>query len=136
MDQKRGREALTALSGVGAWLVPAWGCPVCLSAFAGTMSALGLGFVATKAVLTPLTGLLLGVALISIGFGAKRRGAYGALWLGISAAGLLVGSKFLPGEPWIGYAGLAALLAACVWNGRTAAARPCAFSLEASPTAR
>ena len=118
-----GGGILTALSGVGAWLVPAWGCPICLSAFAGTMSALGLGFLATKAILTPLTGLLLGATLISIGFGAGRRRVYGPLVLGAAAAGLLVGSKFWPGEPSIGYVALAALLVACVWNTRTAAGR-------------
>ena len=103
--------------------MPAWGCPVCLSAFAGTMSALGLGFLATKAILTPLTGLLLGATLISIGFGARRRRVYGPLVLGAAAAGLLVGSKFWPGEALIGYVALAAILVACVWNTRTAAAR-------------
>ncbi len=124
MRHEAGRGILTALSGVGAWLVPAWGCPLCLSAFAGTMSALGLGFVATKAVLTPLTIVFLGVALFALGFGARRHQRYGPLVLGTAAAGLLVGSKFWPGEAWIGYAGLGVLLTACVWNTRTGAPRP------------
>ena len=118
---RRRREVLPALSGVGAWLLPAWGCPVCLSAFAATMSTLGLGFVATRAVLTPLTALLLGVALVAIGFRARRRRAFGPLGLAACAAGLLVVAKFLPDAPWIGYVGLAALLTASVWNSRTAA---------------
>jgi len=131
MFRKRGRHLLTMLTGVGAWLVPAWGCPVCLSAFAGTSSALGLGFVATKAVLTPLTASLLAVALMAIGFGARRRRAYGPLWLAAGAAGLLIAGKYWPGEPSISYAGLAALLAASVWNTRTTAARRGAPSIEA-----
>ena len=117
------RGMLSALSGVGAWLVPAWGCPVCLSAFAGTMSALGLGFVATEAVLTPLTAVFLGVALLALGFGARRRRIYGPLILGTAAAGLLIGGKFWPDELWIGYVGLGALVSACVWNTRAAAPR-------------
>ncbi len=118
MRHESRRGMLTAISGVGAWIVPAWGCPVCLSAFAGTMSALGLGFVASKAVLTPLTGAFLAVALFALGFGARSRRTYGPLALGIAAAGVLVGSKFWPDTPWIGYVGLSALLAACVWNVR------------------
>lgn len=120
---RRRREVLPALTGVGAWLLPAWGCPVCLSAFAATMSTLGLGFMATRAVLTPLTVLLLGVALVAIGFGARRRRVFGPLALAVCAAGLLVAAKFLPDAPWIGYVGLTALLTASVWNSRTAAKR-------------
>jgi hypothetical protein len=120
MHHEAGRGILTALSGVGAWLVPAWGCPVCLSAFAGTTSALGMGFLATKAVLTPLMAVLLVVALFGLGFGAKRRRRVGPLVLGTAAAGLLISSKLWP-APWIEYTGLAALLAACVWNTRIAA---------------
>ena len=115
--------ALSALSGVGAWLVPAWGCPVCLSAFAGTMSSLGLGFVATEAILTPLTIVLLGGALLALGFGARRRQHYGPLLLGVVSAALLVGSKFQAEQSWLGYLGLAALLAASIWNARAAARR-------------
>ncbi len=133
MHREHGRDVLSALSALGAWLVPAWGCPVCLSAFAATMSALGLGFVGTKAVLTRLTGLLLGVALVSIGFGARRRRVYGPLSLSVAAAGLLVAAKFWPGEPWVGYAGLAALLTACIWSARTAVARASDPPIAASP---
>ena len=123
MRSEARRGILTAASGVGAWLIPAWGCPVCLAAFAGTMSALGLGFVATQAVLTPLTIASLAVALFGLGFGARRRRVYGPLALGTAAAVMLVGSKFWPGEPLIGYAGLSSLVAACVWNGRATAPR-------------
>ena len=115
--------ALAAFSGIGAWLVPAWGCPLCLSAFAGTMSALGFGFVATEMVLTPLTVVLLGVALLSLGFGARRRRRYGPLLLGAVSAALLVGSKFWAEPTWLGYLGLAALLAASLWNVPAAARR-------------
>ena len=118
------RGALAASSGIGAWLVPAWGCPVCLSAFAGTMSALGLGFIATEAVLTPLTLALLGVALVALGFGARRRRHYGPLLLGSVSTTLLVGSKFWSEPSWLGYLGLAALLGASVWNVRISIPHP------------
>ena len=80
------------------------------------MSALGLGFVATTAVLTPLTVAFLAVALFALGLGARRRRMFGPLAVGVAAAGMLVGSKFWPDYPWIGYAGLVAMFAACLWN--------------------
>jgi hypothetical protein len=118
-ETKRG--GLAGVLGAGVWLLPAWGCPVCLAAFAGTMSSLGLGFVATKAVLTPLTALLLGVAVVALGYGARRRRRYEPLILGVIGAAVLVASKFLPDQPWLSYAGLAALVGASLWNVRIGA---------------
>jgi hypothetical protein len=115
--------ALAAFSGIGAWLIPAWGCPVCLSAFAGTMSALGLGSLATEAVLAPLTVILLGVSLLALGFGARRTQRYGPILLGAVSAALLVGGKSWAEPTWLGYFAVAALLAASVWNVRVAASR-------------
>ena len=121
MQNENGRSALAAFSGATGWLVPAWGCPVCLSAFAGTMSALGLGFVATEAFLTPATVVCLGGALAALGFGARRRRRYGALLLGVFGAGLLAGSKIFPAQEWLGYGGLACVLVGSLWNARMAA---------------
>ena len=118
MQKEAGRSALAAFSGAAGWLIPAWGCPVCLSAFAGTMSALGLGFVATEAVLTPLTVVFLGGALAALGFSARRRRRYGPLLVGVVGAGLLAGSKFWPAQVWLGYGGLACVLVGSLWNSR------------------
>ncbi len=121
MKNENGRSALAAFSGAAGWLLPAWGCPVCLSAFAGTMSAFGLGFVATEAFLTPVTAVFLGGALAALGFGARRQRRYGPLLLGVFGAGLLAGSKFLPAQEWLGYGGLACVLVGSLWNARMAA---------------
>ena len=120
MKQETGRSVVAVLSGVGAWLVPAWGCPVCLSALAGTMSAFGFGFMAREGVLTPLTSVLLIGSLLALGLNAKRRKCYGAVALGVVAAGFIAGSKFFPAQSWLSHAGLAGLLGATIWNMRVA----------------
>jgi len=124
MQPETGRGVLAALSGIGAWLVPAWGCPLCLSAFAGTMSAFGFGFMATEQVLTPLTVVLVGTSLLALGFSARRRRRFEALMVGVIAAAFVVASKFLPAQVWISYAGLIGLLVASVWNIRITGKRP------------
>ena len=121
MQKRNAQSAFAAFSGAAGWLLPAWGCPVCLSAFAGTMSAFGLGALATEAVLTPLTIVFLGGVLAALGFAARRRKRYGPLWLGAIGAGLVAGSKFLPAEAWLGYMGLAFVLAGSLWNSKVAA---------------
>ncbi len=132
MLNENGRSVLAALSGAGGWLLPAWGCPLCLSAFAGTMSAFGLGFVATQAFLTPLTAVFLGGALAALGFSARRRRRYGPLLFGVIGAGLLAGSKFLPAQEWLGYGGLVCVLVGSLWNARIAA-RPRSSAAGVAP---
>ena len=124
MQEETGRGVLAAVSGIGAWLIPAWGCPVCLSAFAGTMSAFGFGFMATEEVLTPLTGVLLGGSLLALGFSARRRRRFEALAVGVIAGGFIVASKFYPAQVWLSYVGLVGLLVAAIWNMRVAGRPP------------
>jgi hypothetical protein len=84
---------------------------------------MGLGFVATKAVLTPLTAILLGAAIFTLGYTARRRRRYGPLLVGTIGAATLAASKLSPGQAWLSYAGLVPLLGASVWNVRIGASR-------------
>ena len=121
MRNETKRGALAALSGTGAWLLPTWGCPLCLAAFAGTMSTVGLGFLASEVVLTPLMTILLGSAVFTLGYTARRRRKYGPLLVGALGAAILAASKFTPEQPWLSYAGLVPLLGASLWNVRLGA---------------
>lgn len=112
---------LALIPACAAAIVPNLGCPVCWPAYAGFLSALGLGF------LVPLlmqTRYLLALNLVSLlavmaalGFGARRRRGYGPLLAGLGGAGLVIVGKFVLGEwdPMV-LAGFAVLVAALVWN--------------------
>lgn len=104
---------ITILPAFAAALVPK--CPLCWMAI---LSSLGLGPAIGAAWLQPLTLFFLALALGAIAYRARRRGAYGALILGISAAIIIYISKFIFGLDSGAYLGSAALIAASFWNAR------------------
>ena len=53
------RRVLPVLPALGAALLPALGCPACWPAYAGLLSALGVGFVNYTPLLFPLTVVFL-----------------------------------------------------------------------------
>lgn len=114
-EQGAARSSLAALPGVGIALLPQVACPSCWPAYAGVMSASGLGFLMDDAWLMPVTGLSLIGALAALGWRARRRRGYGPLALGIAATALLVG-KFALGSEGAMVAGATLLMAASVWN--------------------
>ena len=121
-------SSLAAVPGIAAALLPALACPACWPAYAGALSALGLGALSSVRYLLPLNLVLLGVALAALGIGARRRRGYGPLLLGgAGTAGVLV-AKFLLANDALVYSSAALLLAASVWNAwpRGAPRRHCA----------
>ena len=67
-------SSLAVLPGIGAALLPAVTCPACWPAYAGLLSALGLGFANYTPYLLPLTIVFLTVALGALGYQALQRG--------------------------------------------------------------
>jgi mercuric ion transport protein len=110
------KRTLAALPGVGVTLLPKLMCPACWPAYAGIVSALGLGFVVSTKYLLLLTAAFLSITLASLGFRASRRHGYGPLWMGIFASAIILGGKFYFELPQLTYAGRALLVAASVWN--------------------
>ncbi len=88
-------------------------CCAGVPAVLGALSAAGLGFLVNDLVLIPLVLVSLGVALWGLGRGVVRHGLRGVLVLGWIGAALLVVGIFL--YPLV-YAGMAAMLAAALWN--------------------
>ncbi len=110
------RSSLATLPAIGAALLPVGACPVCVAAYAGVFSALGLGALLQTRYALPLTVLGLLIALVALGFRAKGRRGLGPFLVGVLGSALVITGKFvLDLEPaW--YGGIGLLVVASVWN--------------------
>src|SRR4051812_22146874 len=68
--------------------------PACWPAYAGIVSALGLGFLVSAKYLLPLTALFLALTAFALGFRASLRHGYGPFWVGLLAAAVILTGKF------------------------------------------
>jgi len=128
------RRTLAVLPGIGVSLLPKLICPMCWPAYAGLISALGLGFLISTKYLLPLTAVFLAITLTALGFRASHRRGYGPLSLGVIAAGVILIGKFTFDAAQAAYAGVALLITASVWNSwpqRTIIARICTTCVPA-----
>jgi mercuric ion transport protein len=99
---------------------------MCWPAYAGLVSALGLGFLISTKYLLPLTVAFLAVTAAALGFRASQRHGYGPLWLGLMAAAVIVIGKFYFDAAPAAYARVGLLIPASVWKSwpRRAATNP------------
>ncbi|MCH7869000.1 MAG: MerC family mercury resistance protein [Myxococcales bacterium] len=91
-------------------------CPTCYPAYAGILSALGLGVLEDVMIQTYITVLFLAVALGALLYRAKSRRGYGPFALGASATLVVLFAKLVMGSDPIIYAGVGVLVIAGVWN--------------------
>ena len=110
------KRSLAAVPGVGVSLLPKLMCPMCWPAYAGLVSALGLGFLISTKYLLPLTAAFLAVTAVALGFHASQRHGHGPFWVGLVAAALILIGKFYLDAAQATYAGVGLLIAASVWN--------------------
>ena len=99
----------------------------------GVLATIGLSFLRTDAILLPLMGLSLAIALWGFLMGRRLHGASGPLWLAVVAAvALVAGVVFVHGPPAKVLIGIGAfgLLAATVWNILLRRAGPEAIKLS------
>jgi hypothetical protein len=76
----------------------------------------GLGFLIDTSYLLPLTALFLAIAVGALAFRAKRRRGYRPFMVGLAASAVVLIGKFNFESDVAMYAGLAALVAASLWN--------------------
>ena len=125
------KQTMGALPGIGVSLLPKLMCPACWPAYAGIVSALGLGFLISAKYLLALTIGFLGVTALALGYHASRRHGYGPLWLGLVATAVILTGKFYFDVMQATYTGVGLLVAASVWNSwprRAADAPSCCVS--------
>lgn len=97
-------------------VLPVLHCPACWPAYAGVLSALGLGFLWQAAYLLPITIILLTSAVFALAYKARSRHGYMPMILGLAAAVAVLGGKFwLQSDPVV-YGSLSILVVASVWN--------------------
>ena len=109
-------SSVAVLPGTLAALLPALACPACWPAYAGVLSALGIGFLWEARYLLPLIVALLAVALTALAYGARRRRGRGPFVLGTVGSVALVLAKFVFERAPVAYAATGLILAASIWN--------------------
>lgn len=97
-------------------LLPSATCPVCIVAYAGVLSAFGLGFLFNEQVLAPLVGVFLLVGIASIAYSTRSHRRYGPLLATLAGAGSVAAGRLVWHVPFLLYSGIALLIGAAVWN--------------------
>jgi mercuric ion transport protein len=110
------RSSIAAAPGILLAFLPKIACPVCWPAYAGVLSAVGLGFLMKPEFLLPSMLVFLTIAVASLAFRAKRRRGFRPALLGLCASALVVYGKFTLDSDALMYGGIALLVAASLWN--------------------
>ncbi len=108
--------SLPVLPALGASLLPVGTCPLCWPAYAGLLSALGLGVLLKGSYMLALTSFFFVIAVAALAYNARSRRGFGPFFVGLGAAGLVLVGKFLLPAPPLVYAGVGLLLVASAWN--------------------
>lgn len=109
-------RSLLLLPGALLPLLPSATCPMCLAAYAGVLSAVGLGFLFNERVLAPLIVIFLAVGIFSVAWssrGYRRREPLLGTLLG--SAAVVVG-RLIWHVHLLVYSGVALLLVASLFN--------------------
>jgi hypothetical protein len=114
--RQRFARSLVLLPGPLVALLPSVTCPLCLPAWAGVLSSLGLGFVMSERVLAPVIALLLTVGCASVAWSARCHRRVAPLALALVGSAAVVAGRLVWSIPVVTYAGAALLVGASVWN--------------------
>jgi hypothetical protein len=109
-------RSAAVLPGIGVALMPKLVCPLCWPAYAGLLSAVGLGFLISSRNLMIFTASFLIVAVTALAFGARQRRGYGPGIAGLGASVFILLGKLYLESPITMYAALGILVAASVRN--------------------
>ena len=109
-------RSLLLLPGALLPLLPSATCPVCISAYVGVLSAVGLGFLINERVLVPLIAFFLAINIVSVAWSTRshrrREPLLGTL---LGSAAVVVG-RLMWHVHLLVYSGVVLLLAASLFN--------------------
>lgn len=109
-------NSIATVPGALVSLLPTATCPACLGAYAGLVSALGVGFLFKKQVLLPLIAVFLLVGLTGAIISRRRHHRSGPLLLTIGGSLLVAFGRIIRDVTVLVYAGALLLAFASVWN--------------------
>ena len=109
-------QSLAVLPGALLALLPSATCPMCLAAYAGVLSAVGLGFLFNERVLGPLIVVFLAVGVFSVAWSTRSYRRPGPLVVTVVGSGAVVAGRLVWNVPIALYAGVALLIGASLWN--------------------
>ena len=115
-ESRSRRWRWAALPGIVAAVLPRATCPICVAAYAGVVSALGLGFLLTDRVLNPIILGSLAVSVGSVAWSGRQRRRSAPLLLALAGAAGVVLGRIVWSLPVVVYGGVALLLGASVWT--------------------
>lgn len=110
------KNSAVALPAVGLALLPKLTCAACWPAYAGILSALGIGFFDYTPYLLPLTAVFIAVTLFALGFRARNRRGYAPFALGAIGAAVILAGKFWLDMDTALHGGVGLLVGASLWN--------------------
>lgn len=109
-------RSLAMIPGALIAVLPAVSCPACLGAYAGLLTALGVPFVLAEKVLVPVTGTLLMIGLISVGWSTRTHHQPGPLAATLAGTLAVVFGRLIFRLPPLLYLGVGMLIASALWN--------------------
>jgi hypothetical protein len=109
-------RALAPFPGAALAMLPSMTCPACIAAYAGVLSAAGLGFLLDNRVLAPLIAFALAAGVVSVAWTTRSHRRLGPLVATLAGAAAVLAGRLVWDVPWLVYAGAAALAGAALWN--------------------
>jgi len=114
MTRSRFGGFVAGLAAVGVAFLPKIACPICWPAYAGLLSAVGLGFLIQGNNLLIVSTVFLGLALTVFAWRGKNRHNFMPFWLALVGVFLMIPGKFLWNNMLMFYAGTVFLTVAII----------------------